>query len=155
MMKNYKITTSTHGTVLYPTPVDKARTYLITAETLREAKLLKHLLDPGYLRDPLEWPDVYREAGVHADKRTPRYQIIWEKLRLEYLPDRDLDLTRAEILEGLIARKIARIKDPADTGAIEDILFRFKSQKACSECDKLGINSPVLEVWFEGFRDLF
>ncbi len=154
-MKNFKITTSTHGTVLYPTPVDKERTYLITAENLREARLLKHLLDPGYLRDPWEWPEVYRDVGVHADNRTPRYQLMWEKLRLEYLPERGLDFTRAEILEGIMARKIARLVNPADTSAMEDLYFRLNTQKACSECDKLGINAPVLQVWFDGFRNLF
>ncbi len=153
-MKNFKITTSIHGTVLYPTPVDKERTFLIVTETLREAKLLKHLLDPGYLRDPLEWPDSYRHTGLHADQRTPCFVVRWEALRLEYLPDRGVDLTRAEILEGIIAKKIARLVDPADTGALDDLLFRYQTQKACSECAKLGINAPDLDAWFEGFRGL-
>jgi hypothetical protein len=153
-MSHFRITSSPHGTLLYPVPVDKERTYLLVAKSPGEAKLLKHLLDPGYLRDPLTWPEVYEDAGRHVDEQTPRFTVNWSALRLEFLPNRGLDLTRAEILEGLMARKIAALATGKDPVSVDDLIFRFRKQQECAECEKLGINAPELEAWFLGFRDL-
>jgi hypothetical protein len=153
-MKQFKITESTHGIFLYPIPVDKQKTFLIKAESSFEARLLKHLLEPGYLADPLDLPEAFDNIGFHADQRTPIYRLKWNDLQLHFLPHRELDISRAQILENLLSKKISHLAQGQDKRVIEEILFRFEKQKECTECDKLGINSPGLNQWFKTLTEL-
>jgi hypothetical protein len=152
MKKIFKLAHS-HEIYLYPTPVDKKQTFLIKVESLFEGKLLKHLLDPGYLDDPLLTPDLYEPMGFHADQRTPVYQVLWEKLQLHFLPQRELDIKRAQAIEELLTKKIIALKKNPKAELIDEIIFRFQKQKECSECAKLGINSVELDEWFARFKD--
>lgn len=154
-MKNFKITDSPHGILLYPVPVDKARLFLIQAKTTREAKLLKYLLDAEYLHDPVSQPELYLKLGLHIDQQTFLYELKWTELSLEFLPKRHLDFDRAKALEKLMSKKISKLPfadKPHEV--VEDILFRLQKQKECSECDRLGVNESSLDSWFQGLRNI-
>ncbi len=153
--RNFKITQSPHGILLFPVPVDKTRLFLMRAQSMREAEILKYLLDPGYLSDPLTKPEMYQQISTHTDGVTPIFELEWEKLVLEFLPKRGVDLDRAMIIENLLSRKISRLRGAErPVAVIDDIIHRFQKQKECSECDKLGINDEALERWFQGLTRL-
>lgn len=149
----YKITQSPHGILLFAVPVDKSRLFLIKTNSLQEAELLKYMLDPGFLLDPIDAPELYTEAGLHTDQQTPIFLLDWKKLSLQFLPNRAANPDRAKILEDLMSKKLSKVLEGQDTSkVIRDIIFRFQKQQECSECDKLGINDPLLEKWFMGLE---
>lgn len=154
--KSFRITSSKFGIFLYPMPVDKNMMYLILAADAFQAEVLKHLLDFGALGPPSLEPASFRQQGVHGDGVTPIYQLALESFTLRLLPLRQLDETRAKILEELFAKKFRRLlTEPAQRGEIiRDIQFRFSQQQQCTECQRLGIADPVLGAFFEGLRAL-
>jgi hypothetical protein len=150
MKKVYKISNSSFGVLIYATPVEKNAMFLITAPSIEHAELYQHLLDFGALENPLHSPQLYEKISIHNDGSTPIYQLKWNALQLKLLPNRDIDLKRLIILENLYSRKFQNLFLNMDKKheLIQDIQFRFSQQQLCSECQKLGINDPVLIAWF-------
>jgi hypothetical protein len=152
MKKIYRITHSKFGIMIFPTPVEKKSMFLIQAPSIEHAELYKYLLDFGALADPLKSPSLYEKRGIHTDGVTDIFDLKWSDLQLELLPQRELDLNRAHILEKLFSKKFEALFQKMDQRSelIKDIQFRFSKQQQCSECQKLGIGSLELEAWFNG-----
>lgn len=150
MKKIYRVSNSKFGILVYPTPVDKNATFLIIAPSIDHAEIYKHLLDFGALENPLNSPHLYEKMGIHTDGATPIYELKWNQLQLKILPQRDVDLDRAIILENLFSKKFEKLFNEMDkkNEIINDIQFRFSQQQLCSECQKLGIGNPDLIAWF-------
>ncbi len=148
--KIYRIAKSSYGIFLFLTPVDKLNTFLIQAPTQLHAELYKFLLDFGAILSPLDSLDLYQNVGTHTDGVTPIYELQWDDLKLEFLPQRDLDIERAVILESVIAKKFTKLFRNIDNRAeiIQDIQHRFSQQLLCSQCQKLGIDDSRLKEWF-------
>jgi hypothetical protein len=149
-MKLHRISSSKFGVLVYPTPVDKNAMFLIAAPSIEHAELYKHLLDFGALNNPLQSSRLYERIRLHTDGVTPVYEMIWSELQLTLLPEREVDLNRAIILEKLFSRKFENLFLNMDqkTELLKDIQFRFAQQQLCSECQKLGIGDPALVAWF-------
>lgn len=149
-MKLYRISKSKFGVLVYPTPVDKDAMFLISAPSMDHAEIYKHLLDFGALSNPLRSPNIYERIRVHTDGATPVFELKWAELELKLLPERDVDLNRALILERLFSRKFENLFLNMDNKNefLRDIQFRFSQQQLCSECQKLGIGDPKLVAWF-------
>jgi hypothetical protein len=155
----FRITKSAFGILLYPTPVDKSFTYLIKVQSEFHAQIYKHLLDFDALKTPKTHPQFYELEGIHTDGKTLIFRVNEDELVLEYLPQREIDVEKAYILEQVMARKITRLLKSADCAetravVIKEILHRYSMQQECSECQRLGINSQELIRWFEKFSEL-
>jgi hypothetical protein len=149
-MKLYRISSSKFGVLVYPTPVEKDAMFLISAPSMEHAEIYKHLLDFCALNNPLQASHLYERIRLHTDRVTPVYELKWSELELEFLPEREVDLNRAIILEKLFSRKFENLFLNMDqkTELLKDIQFRFAQQQLCSECQKLGIGDPALVAWF-------
>jgi hypothetical protein len=152
--KIYRLLSSPFGVLLFPTPVDKQNTFLIKAPTHFHGEIYKYLLDFGALHSPLESADLYVHEGLHRDAKTHVYQLNWNNLKIEFLPQREVDLNRAQMIEGIIQKKFIKLFENPDKKVemIQDIQHRFKQQQLCSECQKLGINDLEVEKWFQGLQ---
>lgn len=150
----YRLLNSPFGILLFPTPVDKQNTFLIKAPTQFHGEIYKSLLDFGALDSPVESPDFYIYEGLHTDGKTHIFQLNWNSLKIKFLPQRQVDLERAQIIEGLIQKKFIKLFEGPDkrTEIIRDIQYRFKQQQLCSECQKLGINDLELENWIKSLE---
>lgn len=156
MKKIYRISNSKFGVLIYSIPVEKDSMFLIIAPSVEHAEIYKHLLDFGALSNPLDSPRLYEKIGLHTDGFTPVYELKWGDLQLELLPQREVDLNRALILENLFSKKFEKLFLAMDKKKelINDIQFRFSQQQLCSECQKLGIGNPILVAWFGNLNKL-
>ncbi len=130
--------------------------FLIAAPSMDHAEIYKHLLDFGALSNPLQSSHLYANIRVHTDGVTSVFELKWSEFQLTLLPEREVDLNRANILERLFSRKFENLFLNMDkkTELLKDIQFRFSQQQLCSECQKLGIGDPVLVAWFADLSKL-
>lgn len=152
--KTYRLADSSFGILLFPTPVDKKNTFLIKTPTKLHGELYKYLLDFGALASPLENPSLYTSEGLHTDHLTRIYQLNWDRLEIKLLPKRELDIVRAEVVEGLLARKFKKLFQEIDkrNEIIRDIQYRFSKQQECSQCQLMGISDQKLLDLFQGLE---
>jgi len=155
MKKQYKLTNTKEGYYLYPIPVDNNNKYLIYFKLQWEAEVFLSLLEHSLVSNPTISQDKYNYLKLHRDGKTKVYQVNFLNPMIE-LPERDLDLNKAIVIEKIIDKKLSDIINATDhemVTKLDKFLQLNKKQNDCSQCKKLGIFTLNIKEFTSDLRE--
>jgi hypothetical protein len=129
--------------LIYPSPVIKESKYLIQVED-QFAAFFVNALKESFLPSPDINKEYIYEHGTHSDGNTTIFHIRKEILQFNLLVNHKLDSEKAKVINNLLNNKIISVLKLGEN-AKKELSYRFKKQKECSTCQKLGILNPKLE----------